>query len=256
MGFRQIALLAIVLIGSMCAVMRADADTVNYKLNTNPDTAPSGFVSDPVGAVTHAREKIAAGDLNGAIKGLSVYVSVHPSEIGPKRFLGDLLFRAGEIGRAENIYVDVLREYPYDKETHNRLGTAYAVQNRIDDAIREFDASLPGTESVGDLVQLHQRRGDLPAYKKQTQRMADLYPSDPDMQSELGQVYAAVHEPYEAIVYFRRALDSDQASLTALNGLGLALMDIHDYSSAIAQFDKCLKMQPGSFQCLDNLGAA
>jgi len=140
---------------------------------------------------------------------------------------------------------------------HARItGFDVAAQNRVDEAIRQFEASLPGTDSVGDLVQLHQRRGDLQKYKAEVERLAAQYPSNPDLQAELGQVYEAMHQPYQAVVYFRRALDSDPNSLTALNGLGLSLMDMHDYPSAIAEFQKCLRIENSSFQCLDNIGAA
>ncbi len=194
--------------------------------------------------------------MDGAIKSLGAYVAGHPLDPAPMRFLGDLYFRAGDNSRAEFIYEKLLSVHPHDKETHNRLGTVYAVENRVEDAIREFDASLPGTDSVGDLVRLHQRHGDLPQYRKEMLRLADTFPTDANIQAELGQVYAALHQPYLATTYFRRALDSDPNSLTALNGLGLALMDEYDYSNAIAQFQRCLAIDAQNFTCTDNLGAA
>lgn len=212
--------------------------------------------SDPDGAIRDARERIAAGDMTGAIRYLAEYVAGHPHDGAPMRFLGDLYFRAGENSRAEFIYEKLLAAHPNDRETHNRLGTVYAAENRVDDAIHEFNAALPGTDSVGDLVRLHERRGDLDAYRKDMQRLADLFPSDPNIQAELGQVYGAIHQPYLAALYFRRALDSDAGSLTALNGLGLALMDEYDYQGAIAQFKHCLMLDQSNFTCTDNLGAA
>ncbi|MDP9025093.1 MAG: tetratricopeptide repeat protein [Candidatus Eremiobacteraeota bacterium] len=212
--------------------------------------------SDPEGAIRDARERIASGDMNGAIKRLAEYVAGHPRDAAPMRFLGDLYFRSGENARAEFIYGRLLAAHPGDRETHNRLGTVYAAEGRVDDAIHEFNAALPGTDSVGDLVRLHQRRGDLEQYRRDMQRLADLFPSDANIQAELGQVYAAVHQPYLATTYFRRALDSDSSSLTAINGLGLALMDEYDYGSAIEQFKRCLRLDEASFTCTDNLGAA
>lgn len=212
--------------------------------------------SDPDGAIRGARERIAAGDMTGAMKFLASYVAGHPMDAAPMRFLGDLYFRAGEDSRAEFIYQKLLDLHPGDRETHNRLGTIYAVENRVDDAIREFNAALPGTDSVGDLVRLHQRRGDLDAYRKSMQRLAESFPTDANIQAELAQVYAALRQPYLAATYFRRALDSDAGSLTALNGLGLALMDEFDYPSAIAQFKRCLSIDQANFTCTDNLGAA
>ncbi|MEO9169611.1 MAG: tetratricopeptide repeat protein [Candidatus Aquilonibacter sp.] len=217
--------------------------------------AQDALPSDPDGAIRAAREQIAAGNMPGAIKGLNEYVSGHPFDMAPMRFLGDLYFRGGENSRAEFIYQKMLAAHPNDRETHNRLGTVYATENRIDDAIHEFNAALPGTDSVNDLVRLHERRGDLEKYRKEMQHLADLFPNDANIQAELGQVYGALHQPYLATVYFRRALDSDAGSLTALNGLGLALMDEYDYSGAMDEFRRCLQLDPVNFTCTDNLGA-
>ncbi len=259
MGRRVLSFLAFLIVGSTAPALCDQAQNIpgSVPILVNPDRRPGEELPpDPAGAIRATRERIAAGDMPGAIRRLSGYVFNHPSDVIPKRFLADLYFRAGDVTRAELLYTDILRDYPGDRETHNRLGTVYATQNKVDQAIKEFEASLPGTDSVADLVQLHQRRGDLAVYRAQVERIAAQYPNSADLQSELGQVYSAMHQPYQATVYFKRALDSDQNSLTALNGLGLSMMDVHDYPAAIAQFQKCLRIEPESFQCLDNMGAA
>ncbi len=214
------------------------------------------FPSDPKGAIAAARQLIAAGKLDLAIQSLARYVAVHPQEAAPRRFLGDLYFRAGNITQAKWTYEEILNEYPYDKETHNRLGTVYSVENDIDDAIKQFNEALPGTDSVGDLVALHERKGDLPKYRAEMEHLADVYPNDPALQGELAQVYMAIHEPVLAMRYFERALDQDPRDITALNGLGLAYMAEHQYPNAIKQFQACLGIAPETYQCENNLGAA
>jgi tetratricopeptide (TPR) repeat protein len=214
-----------------------------------------GFPSDPKGAVQATRERIAAGDMTGAIQHLAAYVAAHPGEIEPRRFLGDLYFRTGQIDRAALVYQAILKMAPGDKETHNRLGTVYAEENRVDDAIAQFNAALPGTDSVDDLVELHQRRGDLGAYEAQVEQMAHDFPSDSAIQAELGQVFAAIRQPAEAAIYYRRALDNDVDNLTAINGLGLALLNMHQYDDAISEFHRCLQIEPSLYQCHDNLAA-
>ncbi len=222
---------------------------------TNGDSVLNGFPSDPAGAIRATRELIAAGNMSGAIERLARYTVIHPGEIAPRRFLGDLYFRTGQIQRAQFVYEEVLKTAPYDKETHNRLGTVYAEENRVDDAIVQFNAALPGTDSVNDLVELHERKGDLPAYEISVQKLALQYPNDPAIQGELGQVLFAIHQPEQAEVYYNRALDQDPRDLTALNGLGLAQLDLHHFDNAIATFKRCLGIAPGSYQCEDNMAA-
>ena len=211
--------------------------------------------SDPVGAMRTARERVAAGNLEAAITGLQSYVANHPGEIAPERLLGDLFFRKTELSRAEATYQHILTYAPTDKETHSRLGSVYATENRVDDAITEFDRSLPGTDSVPDLVRLHMRRGDLAAYKHRLEAVADQYPNIAEAQLEIGELYEATDQPEVAERFFKRALDTDPASPIALNGLGLSYMDEHRYSMAIKTFAQCLGLDSYNYACKDNLGA-
>ncbi len=211
--------------------------------------------SDPLGAIDRARDRVAAGDLDGAIRGLATYVAGHPGEIGPARLLGDLYYRRGNLREAETTYVTILAYAPSDKETHSRLGSVYATENRVDDAIAEFNRSLPGTDSVPDLVELHLRKGDFKKYEAERQKAAKDYPTDAEAQLELGQVYEAIHQPALGMTYFRRALDNDPGSLLALNGLGLSYMDEENYDAAISSFKDCLGRDGYNYACMDNLGA-
>ncbi|MGZ3502965.1 MAG: tetratricopeptide repeat protein [Vulcanimicrobiaceae bacterium] len=211
--------------------------------------------SDPVGAMQQAREKVAGGDLNGAVKQLAVYVAAHPSEAAPARLLGDLYYRKGELKRAESTYMAILDMYPRDKETHNRLGSVYATESRIDEAIDEFNHSLPGTDSVPELVRLHEVRGDLDAYIRDKVRVATEFPTDPEAQIELGKVYETTHRPDLAVIYFKKALDNAPDSEMAINGLGLAFLDERQYSTAIEYFDRCRAHDAFGYPCTVNLGA-
>lgn len=239
------------------AIAAAPARAVEtYKMQVNPNDYQTLTPSDPAGAIKSTRELIAAGKMDDAIRHLQTYVLQHPYEIAPRRFLGDLYVRVGQLDRAESEYETILRFAPGDKETHNRLGTVFAVRDRVNDAIVQFSAALPGTDSVNDLVTLHQRRGDLGSYKAEMDRVAAEYPVDPAIQGEMGQIYNALNQPYLASIYFKRALDSDPQDLTALNGLGLAYLNLHDYPNSIAEFKSCIAVDPTAYQCQNNLGAA
>ncbi|HEY5257799.1 MAG TPA: tetratricopeptide repeat protein [Candidatus Baltobacteraceae bacterium] len=213
-------------------------------------------LSDPVGVMKAARQEVAADDIAGAIRTLGLYVALHPEEAGPARLLGDLYYRVGKLVQAETTYRAILALYPTDKETHNRLGTVYATENRVDEAIAQFNASLPGTDSVPDLVALHQRKGDFDQYKSAMERVATTFPTDPDLQAEVGRLYAAIGQPRVAMVYYRRALVDDPQSLDALNWYGLAFMDVYDEADAIRQFEKCTGLSPQDYACVANTGAA
>ncbi len=229
--------------------------SAQVKVVNGPSIFDPVFESDPLGAIHQARERIAAGDLRGAVRELELYVASHEDEIAPKRFLADLYYREGKLNKAAFIYEMILVKHPHDKQTHNRLGVVYATENRVDDAIRQFNDALPGTDSVADLVQMHLRKGDLPAYQHEMENLAASQPTDSDIQSELAQVYEALHQTQKSILYFKRALDANPTSLTAINGLGLGYLNEHDYAKAAREFHACLAIDPNSYSCNDNLGA-
>jgi tetratricopeptide (TPR) repeat protein len=244
-------LVAVAVLVTCCTIGIARATTVELNPQDHAQLA-----SDPQGAIDRARSLVAAGDLDGAIAGLATYVAGHPGEIAPERLLGDLYYRRGNFVKAEQTYHHILLYAPADKETHSRLGSVFATENRIDDAINEFNRSLPGTDSVPDLVQLHLRKGDFNRYKQEREAAAKDYPTDSEAQLELGQLYEAVHQPQTAMMYFRRALDNDPNSLFALNGMGLAYMDMRNYTDAVDMLNACLKRDGYNYACADNLGAA
>jgi tetratricopeptide (TPR) repeat protein len=207
-------------------------------------------------AITEARQRIAAGDMDGAVKQLADYVSGHPDATEAARFLGDLYYRQGHFDQAEAVYKQLLAKDPRDKETHNRLGVVYATQNNVDDAIVQFQDALPGTDSIRDLVLLHLRKGDLPQYEAQMQRAASDNPTDSDIQEEVGEIYEAIHRPGDAITYFQRSLDSDPKSIAALNGIGMSFLDERDHVSAMRYLHECLDLDITNYACIDNLGVA
>ena len=179
-----------------------------------------------------------------------------PTADDAARFLGDLYYRQGRFDRAEAVYRAILARNPHDKETHNRLGVVYATQNRVDEAISQFESALPGTDSIRDLVFMHLRRGDLPQYQQQMERGAAAQPNDSDAQEELAEIYETIHRPADAIRYFRRALDSQPRSVAALNGLGMAYLDLRDPGTATSFLTDCLNVDPLNYACLDNLAVA
>lgn len=207
-------------------------------------------------AITDARQRIAAGDMDGAVKQLADYVAGHPDATEAARFLGDLYYRQGHFDRAEAVYKQLLAKNPRDKETHNRLGVVYATENNVDDAITQFQDALPGTDSIRDLVLLHLRKGDLPAYQAQMERAAADQPTDSDIQEEVGEIFEAIHRPVQAIEYFERALDTNPRSIAALNGIGMSFLDERDHVSAMRYLHQCLDIDIRNYACIDNLGVA
>lgn len=221
-------------------------------------SVPSGPVvsSTTQSAMDAARERVAAGDLDGALATLATYVAAHPGEIGPERLLGDLYYRHGDLPKAQAAYQHILQYAPLDKETHSRLGSVFASENRVDEAITEFNRSLPGTDSVPDLVALHLRKGDFPQYKRDREDMVREYPGDTEAILELAQLYESTGQARLAQEYFQRVLDSEPRQLFALNGIGMSYEDQRDDSDAVMELKLCLLYDGFDYPCWNNLGTA
>ncbi len=212
--------------------------------------------SDPGLAIDTARKLVATGDIDSAIKGLETYVAAHPRDIEPARYLGDLYYRKSDLASAERIYLKILRISPDDHETHNRLGGIYAAEDRVQDAIDQFQRSLPSAGAFFSLVELHRRKGDLAAYESETRREADQRPTDAEAQYQFGSVLRAEHKSAEAVVYLQRSLDDQPNSCWALSELGSAYLDIDHVPQAIATMQQCLLYNPNDYPSLVNLGDA
>ena len=184
---------------------------------------------DQQAAIMYSRQLIAAGQLDRAVESAREFRrDASRKAPRPRDFSATSIIARGASIKPKRSIVGLLAGNSHDKETHNRLGVVYASEGHMDDAIFQFQSALPGTDSIRDLVLLHLRKGDLPQYQAEMQRVANANPTDSVLQEELGEVYEALHRPAQAIVYFRRALDSDSTSIAALNGAGMAYLDIHE----------------------------
>ncbi|MBV8372731.1 MAG: tetratricopeptide repeat protein [Candidatus Eremiobacteraeota bacterium] len=210
-------------------------------------------VTDPDAALAVARQRLASHNAEAAIGGLERYLSVYPQEVVVRRFLGDLYFRVGALAQAEATYREIVQSYPYDTQAHHRLGMLDVLDQRLDEAIREFVAGLP--ESIDDLVLAHQRKGDLDGFERSMQRLAATRAGDAEVQYEMGEIYADLRLPYDALTYFKRALVIYPGSVDFLNALATAQMQLGQGGAAELTFARCLQDDPGSYPCRNDLGA-
>lgn len=217
--------------------------------------AGDAFDSDPAGAIELARKTVNAGQLEVAVKALARYVASHPKELEPTRYLGDLYYRQSDLASAERTYLGILA-YVNDRETHNRLGGIYAAQDRVAEAIDQFQKSLPASGAYGHLVELHRRLGDLSKFEEAYRRDAEARPSDAAAQYALGSVYRAERRAAEAVVYLQRSLDLAPRACAALSELGSAFLDLDKKTKAIEVLQRCLSLEPNDYAALVNLGDA
>jgi tetratricopeptide (TPR) repeat protein len=212
--------------------------------------------SDDSAVLDAARAKVAAGDTRGAIAGLEPYTADHPNDTAAARLLGDLYFRVPDYARAERVWKRILALQPDDKETHNRLGSLYSAQDRVDEAITEFQRSLPSRGGVAGLVALHKRLGDLPQWLAKEQATADEHPLDPIPWSELGMIRRSLRQYDAALAAYSHVVAMRPASCAAQVDVANALVDLGRVDPAIDHLQKCLKSDGSYYPAVVNLGEA
>ncbi len=203
-----------------------------------------------------ARARVAAGDTKGAIAGLAPYVAGHPDDAAAARLLGDLYFRVPDYAKAERVWKAILATRPSDKETHNRLGSLYAVQDRIDDSIAEFQRSLPSRAGYIGLIMGHKRAGDLAQFMAQAERLADEHPFDPEAWTDLGRFRYTMHQFDRAYEAFKHVVAIRPQACQNRVDVANALVDLQRVDEAIGHLEKCLQNDPAYYPAVVNLGEA
>jgi tetratricopeptide (TPR) repeat protein len=206
--------------------------------------------------VDTARARVAAGDLRGALAVLAPYVAAHRDALAAGRLLGDLYFRVPDFKKAESTWMAVLAAHRDDRETHNRLGALYAAQDRIDDAIAEFQKSLPSSEGYAGLVMAHKRAGDLPSYVADVELRTRNSPLDASAWSTLGQVRRAMHEYGGALEAFEHAVTLRSRSCDTRVDVANALVDLGRVDHAMTHLRACLAFDAHYYPAIVNLGEA
>ncbi len=203
-----------------------------------------------------ARAKVAAGDTKGAIAGLAPYVADHPQDGAAGRLLGDLYFRVPDFAKAERVWKAIIAITPEDRETHSRLGSLYAAQDKIPEAMREFQLSLPSRGGYIGLVNIHKRAGDLPQYLASLQYETDQHPFDVAKWAELGNAQRALHRYQTAYEAFTHVVAIRPSSCTARVDLANALVDLGRIDPAITNLKACLQQDNNYYPAVVNLGEA
>ena len=218
------------------------------------DSSAVGDAASP--AVQAARAKMAGGDYAAAIGDLRAYVPGHTDDVGAARLLGDLYFRIPDYRGAERVWKAILTRFPDDRQTHNRMGSLYAAQDRTAEAIDEFAKSLPDRAGFDGLVAEHIKRGDLGVFSDNYRANVERNPLDTGAMSVYANVLRAQRRFADAQTYFERIVALKPGACDPLVDAGNNDIDLGKLSSATKFFDACLRIDPKNYPALVDSGEA
>ena len=209
----------------------------------------SATMQPPPNAVEAARASEVEGNAGTAIARLEPYVSAHPEDPTAARMLGDLYFRIGDVAHAQTVWLAETRRHPDDSVTHERLGSLYAARGRLNDAIGEFDKSLPLRGGLMQLIELRRRTNGLDAFVELAQSGLRLNPDDPWHLTLYATVLEATHHAGEALQYYTRVVDLAPLASRCEERISRAvdLFDLKRDAEAITDLQQCLRNEPNDY---------
>jgi len=220
------------------------------------DSTTAGIQEADSAAVQAARAKMVGGDFTGAIHDLQDYVPAHPDDVAAARLLGDLYFRIPDYRSAERVWRAILDRAPGDRQTHNRMGSLYAAQDRTAEAIEEFEKSLPERAGFEGLVAEHLKRGDLNDFSRTYRAIVDENPFNIANVNFYANILRAQHRYADAQPYFDRIISLKPGDCAALVDAGNNEIDLGKLAIASERFEVCLRIDPANYPALVDSGEA
>lgn len=172
-------------------------------------------------------------------------------------FFALLTFQRNHVWSDEySLWSDTIRKSPSNPRAHYGLGTAYASQGKMDEAIREYKESIRLAPyypyAFYGLGLVYDRKG---MTKEAIALYRNALRSDPthrDARYNLALLYNEKGMPEEAIKEYNEILKYDPNDFDALNALGLAYFQKGLFEDALLQYNKALNIDPESVTPYNN----
>lgn len=169
---------------------------------------------------------------------------------------GDVLMTTKEPAKATADFEQAAKLAPKSAVVQFKLGTAYYVQGRLDDAEKAYRAAIEAdpkaAPALNNLAALAaERKRNLDSALDWATRALSLGPNVPPFQDTLGNVHLARGELDPAIDAFRKAAASKPPNPVFHYNLGLALAQKGSKAEAIDAFKAALAINPGFAHAAD-----
>ena len=146
------------------------------------------------------------------------------------------------------LWEDVVRKSPGKARAHFNLGLAYQLDNRPNDAIREYKVTLslnplvPATYS--NIAALELDSGQLDEAEKTLLRLTEMAPQQAEAFVNLSVLYLRQREPAKAIAAADRAIAIKPDSAIAHFNKAEGLLEKGDVQDAIASYEQAVRLRP------------
>jgi tetratricopeptide (TPR) repeat protein len=144
---------------------------------------------------------------------------------------------------------------------HINLGNVYYMQDRLDDAIREYQEAIRISPDYANAhsclgIVYYYRQGRLDDAIREYQEVIRINPDNADAHFDLGNVYDKQDRLDDAIREYQEAIRINPDVAVAHSNLGIAYNKQGRLDDAIREYQVALRLDPDCAEAHSNLGAA
>ena len=166
--------------------------------------------------------------------------------------------RQGQVGQAENLYVEILKRNPSNSVALNNLGVLHNSQEKLDSAVKYFQKAISVksdyAEAHYNLGNAYKLQGNLKAAEGSFQKAVKAKPEYVDAHYNLGILQWQKGELGAAFESFQKTIGLKPDYDKAYNYLGLISNRIGKLDNAVIFYQKALAIKPADIIASGNLG--
>jgi tetratricopeptide (TPR) repeat protein len=170
------------------------------------------------------------------------------------------LLKDHKFQEANNIYQNLILQFPESHEVYHAFGVALINQNQPKLAIEKFLQSVrldpKNANYHSDLGEMYRRIGMLDQSIKFNLESVSLNPNSDSSHNNLGLAYFDKQDFNKAIVHLEKTIEINPKHGFALNNLGSAFFKLGKMKQSSEAYQKAVDLNPNHLEALYNLGGA
>jgi protein O-GlcNAc transferase len=151
-------------------------------------------------------------------------LKIHPRHPEALHLLGLIAYQTGQSGKAIDLIGQAIQIAPDSPVYYNNLANAYSRENKLDKALECYENAVK------------------------------LKPDYPEALFGMGNVCQTLEDYQKAIECYRRALDIKPNFHQACNNMGVAFFETGNFKEASRCYQKAIQIQPDYYEAYTNLG--
>jgi tetratricopeptide (TPR) repeat protein len=167
-------------------------------------------------------------------------------------------YMSGNLKRASEIYLEVLRDRPDNTDALFMLGVMSAQKGNFNFAIECFLETINiNPAHIGayyNLGNVYRDKGQINEAFKCYLKVIQLNPMHPEAYINLGIIHRAQRRFHEEIKCYQKAIQINPRSAEAFFNLGHAFFDKEQFDKALACYEKVIRLNPSFSHAYMNLG--